>query len=269
MRRLSHSVLISSCIFTTILIILSFIFTLSGCFSPKMEFSEEEISKALASLDRSRPENADLHPDPSSNISDIRMAILDREYDAPSFETDFQNLSMMQIWYGYCSDGTWHDFPSENYDLVGILQYEDRTGWEAALGSHMVKIGPYLLVNICVQSHPQIDYTITDTLDSSFQEPFVQYNSYHYYYDEDGNKHSYLDDRSHGYGFIAENPNWSADSEESAYNMRCEFPRRFYLILDYESIPDDYELTLSVSWKNVDETEEYTLAADMIRELVH
>lgn len=88
-------------------------------------------------------------------------------------------------------------------------------------------------------------------------------------YDEDGSRYSYLDDRNHGFGFIAENPHRSADSEESAYNMRCEFPRRFYLILDYGSIPDDYKLTLSVSSRNTDDTEEYTLTADMIRALIH
>lgn len=246
------------------------LFTFSGCSNTERELRKEEASKAAASLDRSRPENAGLLPDLSGNISDIRMTILDREYDAPSFETDFQNLSMMQIWYGYNANGIWYDYPSENYDLIGILEFKDCIGWKAALGSHMVKIGPYLLVNICVQNHPQKDCKITDTLNSPLQEPFAQYNTYHYYYDEDGQKHTYLDDHSHGYGSIAENPNRrSANSDEIAYNMRCEFVRRFYLILDYESIPDDYVLTVSVSSVNTDDMEEYTLTTDMIRELLN
>lgn len=240
----------------------------AGCSAGESELRKEEAEIAAASLDRSRPENAELLPEFTGEISDIRMTILDREYDAPSFEEDFQNLSMMQIWYGYCSNGIWYDYPSENYNLVGILEYESNIGWKAALGSHMAKIGPYLLINICVQDHPLKECKISDTLNSQLQEPFAEYNTYHYYYDEDGQKHSYLDDHSHGYGSVAENPNRSVDSEQSAYYMRCEFMRRFYLILDYESIPDDYELNLSITDENTKNENTYTLTADKIKELL-
>lgn len=256
--------------FRIVMLSMAFLFfvLLSGCSSKEAELRTEEAERALASLDNSRPENARLLPDFSGTITDIRMNILDREYYVPSFEEDFQNLSMMQIWYGYCSDGTWYDYPSENYDLIGILENEDYTGWRAALGSHMVKIGPYLLISICAQDHPMKECVISDSLGSQPQEPFVQYNTYHYYYDENGEKHSFMDINNHGYGFIAENPTYSSNSEDTAYAKRCEFMQRFYLILDYESIPANYELMVSITGGNTDRKEIYTLSADTIKEQV-
>lgn len=249
-------------IFMAVLLLLP----LSGCSCNGSDPWAEEAERALESLERSRPENAGLYPDFTGEITDIRMTILDREYYAPSFEEDFQNLSMMQIWYGYYSDGVWYDLPSENYNLIGILGHEDRTGWRAALGSHMVKIGPYLLINICAQIHPVKACIISDTLGSQTLEPFAQYNTYYFYYDENGKKQYFMDSHDHGYGFIAENPTFAENPEDVAYAKSCEFMRRLYLILDYESISPDYELTVSITGGSTQEV--YALTGETIKKLV-
>ena len=220
-------------------------------------------------VEEARPENAEVLPDLERDISEIRMTILEREYIPSKYNEPYHNLSMMQIWYGYYSEGVWYDHPCENYDLIGLFEYREWKGWEAGIGSHLVKIGKYLLINVCVQVDPTEEYNVYDTLGTQIQEPFAQYNTYYSYVDENRQMRFYMEDHSHGYGYVAENPAWYSDPDvrEKCFT-RNEFPHRLYLVLDYESIPDDYELHFTITNHVSGSTEEHILTAEMIQQLI-
>ena len=107
----------------SIVAILFFLFC--GCTSSQESDRQAEALVAKQSLLRSRHENASEIPILPERISDIRIEIRDREYDMPDFKEGFQNLDIMQITYGFYSDGTWYDYPSENYNLIGILGHKE------------------------------------------------------------------------------------------------------------------------------------------------
>ena len=242
---------------------------LCGCSNdPAFHADTSEALRAVDSLNEGRPEDADFLPELSKDISDVRITIVPRTYDPPSDYADLQDLSFMQIWYGYYADGQWNDYPSENYELSGILQHNSRQGWKASVGSHLVKIGPYLLICICLHDDPMVEYHLSDTLDSQIQQPFEAYNTCLDYYDENGQRHDFMDTHETGYGYIAEDPSTIAGEAQLAYIVRSEFPRRYYVLLDYESIPEDYVLTISQVSSVPEQEESQSLTFDMIQEAI-
>lgn len=248
------------------------IFTICGCSTlhvdPAFHANQDEMRRATASLHQSRPENASIFPDLTKNITDLRVSAVPRAYDPPSDFEDFQNISLMQIWYGYYADGIWYDHPSENYNLKGIFEFGNHTEWKASIGSHIAKIGPYLLICIALQDDPLVEYHVSDTMSTEVLYPFAEYVTYHYYSDADGNRHFYKDTHDHGYGYLAEDPSALGDSEKAVCIMRCEFPRRYYLILDFASLPEDYVLTVQQTSSLPDKEEIQTLSYNTIMELL-
>lgn len=270
--------------FFAVLLVMAILSIFSGCSIDELaanlvkgvidhvfEYGPEEAAedeKAFQSLERTRMENGREIPDPPADVSDIRMTILDREYETVSLFDDKQVLSMMQICYGYYADGMWHDYPSENYNLIGIFKHADEMGWEAGKGSHMVKIGTYLLICVCLQDDPLEQHVITDSLNSQVKEPFAQYRTYCDYYDAEGQQHYYSENHESGYGYIAENPHYGKEGEEIRLHERMEFPARYYIILDYTTLADDYELNVSVIEWDDQISEDYKLTGKEIKDLI-
>ncbi len=234
-------------------------------FSSDNSTADDEIFEML---DNTRMDNGRIIPNIPGDVSDVRMTILDREYETTSYFDSELVLSMMQICYGYCVDGVWNDFPSENYDLIGIWEDFTKTGWEASDGSHIVKIGQYLLVSICLRDDPLAQHVILDSLNSKIQEPFAEYRTYWYYYDQEGQQHYYSEYNESGYGYMAENPHYGKEGEEIRLNERMEFPARYYIILDYTTLADDYELNVSVIEWDDQIGKEYKLTGKEIKDLI-
>lgn len=196
---------------------------------------------SLAILDKYRPEDAARYPDFSGEITDIRFSVAPREYVGQStgiefVDSQYRNKTLLQVYYGYQTNGQWYDIPCENYDLKGIFDlFHDYTGFEAAGDSHIVKIGPYLV--ICVQ-HSSADTpqwatfcTFHDNLDSQA----VQYFSDYYTTSAD----------TAGYGYFKEDPSFMETGHVVDYSARSTFDMYYFLILDYETLPKDYELTVT------------------------
>lgn len=234
----------------------------------EMATEAAEYDKSKDPLTLGRPENAAELPDLSREISDIRMTVVPREYEPPTlFAGNFENISVLQIWYGYCSEGTWYDHPSENYDLLGVYE-NDTDAWKTASGSHLVKIGPHLLINISIPSDPDIVCTISDTLGSEILEPFEKYNTYDSYVDDTGKEHRFIDTHGFGYGYLCEDPAEINNPEISPYLVQAEFHHRYYVILNYDEIADEYELKITLNREVPGYPDEYTLSGTQIKELV-
>lgn len=217
---------------------------LSGC-SILRELTRSDSEKAL---DASRPEGAERSPTLSDDITDVRVTIIPREAGlAPDFGKnmgiDASNMEFMQIYYGYCVNGVWTDLPCENYPLVGTYISQDyetkelivKQGYEAADESHMVKIGPYLLFSIEARSGNNGFYTVGDSLGSEVILKFEEYDN--------------LTTKGHKktYGYVKEDHTTINDGPRLSYEISTGFKARYYVLVKYDELPEDYVLWIKTS----------------------
>lgn len=97
---------------------------LCGCSIVEQEYANYMFEKG-------RPKEGTALPDFSGNITDVRMTVKERDYGPYYDHPMYENLTMIQIYYGYLSDGEWHDMPCENYNLIGVFEKTTkRDGWQ-------------------------------------------------------------------------------------------------------------------------------------------
>ena len=195
-------------------------------------------------LDKYRPKEATIMPDSTAAIDDIRILVKPREHvpqttGIASFDDRLRNTTFLQIYYGYYSAGQWFDIPCENFELKGIFNmFHNYTGYDAAGESHIVRIGPYLL--ICIRHYSAetprwaTHCTIKDTLGSTVSRPFDDYYT-----------QTSRDSTTHGYGYLKEDVSSLSLDGEVDYVARDAFDQYYYVILDYENLPSDYSLTVT------------------------
>lgn len=195
-------------------------------------------SKAEKLIKASRPKEATYVPDFSKEVTDIRITV--REREAGCYRAELLPLIDLQIYYGYYSNGEWHDIPCENYDLKPIIWNYTKRGWKIADASHVVKIGPFLLLAIV---HDRGEKEVYDNLGTEVLEPFDEYITYNKeHFIVDGDHVTYVYENVHGYSFFCENREAIINGDVEYY-FNENFYKRSYLILDYDSLPDDYVLT--------------------------
>lgn len=215
----------------------------------------KEFSRMI--LEKYRPENATARPDFSGEITDLRFNVVHREYVSKTtgialLDNSLKDRTFLQIYYGYEMDGQWYDIPCENYKLKGIFDLlHTPTGYEAAGESHIVKIGPYLV--ICVQhnsgNYPQSKTycKFKDTLGSKAVQCFSAYYSPRKGMDVNPEEGFTLptdydnSDALPRYGYFKENAA-TIGSGNSKYSASSSFDLYYFLVLEYDSIPKDYKL---------------------------
>ncbi len=172
-----------------------------------------------------RPKEAYMKPDFAGTITELRVSLAKR--DLPLNEWYQDNLShdneeVYQFYYGFFSDGVWHDFPAENYDLKIIS--EPGSGPLSLQFHHVVRIGPYILIAFKPYSstHP---VTIEDTLNSSalrISKYEHAYNGYEYSYIIDGQL--------------------KISSENDVVFITGPIDT-YYIAVEYDTLPKDYSVT--------------------------
>jgi hypothetical protein len=186
----------------------------------------------MQSVERNRPAESYLTPDFSGTITDVRITAVERETNATSFmpgdkDSPFYRTTCVQIYYGYQKDGEWVDIPSENYDLRAIRKRY--TGYEAANWEHIVRIGPYLLISAAANAESGlVSIELTDTLGTEATPMFEEYFTRVGHGPQEGS-----------YSYLVE------DYQNLDENVKvwCDFDLHSYIILEMDSIPEDYVLT--------------------------
>ncbi len=214
----------SICYFCCVLVLIC-----SGCSARSNENKTNDLN--VVRLNESRPQNATGFPNVNLQISDVRVQVAKR--NARLEGNGFEDINLMQIYYGYYSDGQWFDYPSENYELVGILDNHTKKGYDAAGGSNIVKIGPYLLIAISLpgfDDYPERYNVVTDTLGSTV-------SSITAYYTVNDSKNAQK------YGYLKENVRkLNTDSYEFvAYNT---FNKWYYTVIKYDDLHEGYEMKI-------------------------
>lgn len=205
-------------------------------------------SNMVNSLEQDRPDVSAEYPELTDTITDVRMTVISRHFEPVAILSDDNDeRDYLQIYYGYCDDGVWTDLPCENFDLIGIFNCDGTLGWNAAMYDHIVKMGPYLLVCITAPGFPDLTATITDSLDSQVYEPFAKYCT-------------------EGYGCVSECILPTKSEDDVAVNYSEVFWPRYYLLLDYESLPDDYVLNVEKMASSYSDS--YELTMEQIRNLI-
>lgn len=220
---------------------------LSGCSgeNPIYELFETDVEK---SLDASRPEGATALPDFSGEITDVRVTTIPRNIDIPAgkgadWGIDLSELEYRQIYYGYCVDSVWTDLPCENYGLISIfnpVDYETgelkvTRGYEAARDDHLVKIGPYLLISVDGRT-PKYPLIVEDSIGSKAQLMFAEYDR------------RTSPDGIASYGYLTEDRDSIVSGWELDWDVTSNIKTRYYILLKYNDIPEDYQL-----WTRVEE----------------
>lgn len=206
-------------------------------------------------IDRTRPESASMIPDFSGNISDIRITGVEREFKVSN--PAFENHTPVQIYYGYKSDDIWYDIPCENYELRGVLGNYSELNYEAAGQSHIVRIGPYLLVSICAFNVSRDENcVISDTLGTEVITPLEEYYTPFIVTDTSRPLYSYLkEDRA----FIG--------ASKSQCQLLAPFDRYYFLIVEMDKLTEDYQINITFS-NGTDQVEDI-IKMDEIRYLLN
>lgn len=206
-------------------------------------------------LDQSRPAAATEVPDLTGDITDVRITAVERDFKEV-IDPDYPNCTYLQIYYGYKKDGIWHDFPSENYQLKGTFSKWSVIGYEVAGREHVVQIGPFLIFSAReTYALPGTEPMLFDTLGTEVIKPFEEY-----YTPED------LPADAPRYGYMKEDFQSVLSGDHINYTIYKDMGHFYYLIVNMNNLPEDYEVHEKYETKNG--TVEEILTMEHIRMLL-
>ena len=187
------------------------------------------ISSIPEPLGGVRPEACLVKPDIPEKVDDIRITFVERDCGLDTMGAPYSAYTAIQIYYGYCYNGEWYDYPSENYDLCGIFfPNDDNYGFEAAGDDHIVEIGDKILIAI---TPFLLEYTakITDTLDTEviMKDEYATVNTV-----ESGKKYAYFKENA-----------LRLYKMDYGYGIHGGFSRWYFLVLNKDDIDESYSLT--------------------------
>lgn len=193
-------------------------------------------------LDDTRPSEALVKPEIPNEVFDIRVQVKERAYDVGQLD----DYKVMQIYYGFYSDGKWHDYPCENYDLVGISDNFKKQGYEAAGDDHIIKIGNYILIAFSVMGFDDVE--ITDSLGSKVQE-VTEYFSVNVTTETSGDTHYGVSRFGEKFAYLKENA-LALGENGYDYQLLGRFDKWYFIVLNESEVTEDYKLTFN----RIDET---------------
>ena len=184
---------------------------------------EEYGDPFIASLAGSAPKEARMVPEFNGNITQIRISVPER-----NLVLDSDEKQAFQIYYGYCSDGKWYDIPADNYEMKTLHDLDSgySDGWDALTGDHVVKIGNYVLLGF--YSPVKNSSEVKDSLNSlvlSFTADILT---------------------EHQACQVFENALAGGTKNYNYYVL--DFGDRHYIALEYDKIPTDYSVTVSLDF---------------------
>ena len=185
-------------------------------------------------LEGVRPEECLIKPVIPEKVDDVRITVVERDCLDKRFNYPFTELQPLQMYYGYCIDGVWYDYPSENYDIIGLKWGHGEFGYGAAGDSNFVILGDKVL--IAMRPHSSDYAVMKDTLESEVYEITEYYSEIKMQNDKEdpvfvGEK----------YAFLKENA-LALETEEYQYNLQSAFYRWYYVVVDIDDINEDYKL---------------------------
>lgn len=187
-------------------------------------------------LDRSRPAEAYQMPDFSGEITDVRITVKKRDMDYSQLtgKPEEKNVEVIQIYYGYLSDGKWQDIPAENYDLKDLSR-NPTDGCAAMQDRHVVRIGDYIVLAFPVGKgliYPTKPYAvITDTLNTEVIEITEYYST------------STETDKYDDYRLLIENMR-EYETEDYSYVIMHDVDIWYYLVIESDKLTEGYTVTV-------------------------
>lgn len=111
------------------------------------------------------------------------------------------------------------------------------SGYDAAGDSHIVKIGPYLLVALSANTYEYYDVygEVEDTLNSEVQEISEYFTPTNFDYSHSGER----------YVHFRENIR-TLDTDDYEYSMSNCVNKWYFVVLDYDKLPENYELKYTI-----------------------
>ena len=202
-------------------------------------------------FDKNRPETATYKPDVSADITGVNFKLIERECRVDDILLGKTALQMM---YGYCKDGVWTYVPCENYDLIGIFENEGEFGYDAAKGSHIVKIGDYLLISASIgYNQSEVRAVVNDTRDSQIVT-----------------MHEYLGTSLEEFVYLKEK-GLLIGTKEYDFEASMPFLNKRYCLVDMTDLSEDYKFTVRIYHAQDGEEsllKEQTLTYDEIQRLL-
>ncbi len=187
---------------------------------------EEYRDPFIASLAGSAPKEARMIPQFDGDITQLRISVPKR-----LLVLDSDKKQAYQIYYGYLSDGKWCDIPADNYDLKTLNDLDSgySDGWDALSGDHVVKMGPYLLLGF--YSPVQNSSVVKDSLNSQVLTFTAD---------------SLTEGTEYEACQIYENA--LAGGTENYDYFVISFGDRHYIALEYDKMPTNYTVTVTLDF---------------------
>ena len=198
-------------------------------------------------INATRPDISLTKPDIPENVTDVRVTVVERDFDLTPYKFE-DYISCAQIYYGFCVDSVWEDFPCENYDLAGFFDRNNgKYGYDAAGGCHVVEIGNKILIAVT----PVLDDGYAVVYDSLESDVIEMENYFTYAYTDYETKEdvvlTFKPDK--GYAYLKERA-LALNTPKYSYKLYTNFPRWYYIVVDKANLTEDYFVKYTLLNKN-------------------
>ena len=232
----------------TLLAIAATFLLLLFMFVLELAFEGDPIERLFFAITRS--EAGRTEPDFSADVTDVRITAKERNIGIiPTIFTSkkAREMEYYQVYYGYHSNGEWHDIPAENYTLKAFAGEND---YETIYGDHCVRMGDKILLvfPVAPSSTKKALGVIEDTISSKVKVMDEYATASVATFSQNGANCGHVID-GHLYGYYV-------DATDS-------FDLFYYIVLDVKTLPKDYQVTVmrcyETTEEDMDEKELYTI----------
>lgn len=200
-------------------------------------FVEIDSKDAPEYLDATRTDEALIEPNIPDVVDDIRIQAKERDCG----DNIPEGYTALQIYYGYSVDGTWYDYPCENYDLKGIYFDRAKFGYDAAGANHIVKIGDKILIAFPTWKSDEVE--VSDTIDSQVIVMDEYYTST-VPTETSGKYHTGYSMVGEGCAYLKENALKLGESDY-AFEIIGGFDKWYYIIVNFDDLTENYKVSFS------------------------
>lgn len=236
---------------TAFILTLFLMFGLVGCFEESEQPESSQVNESRENSELSIEESIDPSEFFPDNMSPNKFVVTVQ--DTKIINPPDENTEYLKMCYGYKPTSQTRKYIEISKLDLRSIENKGKTGNDATRESHIVMLGDCLVIAIAVYDMEEnTAYVVKD----STYSPVMTDDRYYTHTDKDKNK-----DDECNYGQAVEIPDYYDESGREMCSVYYGYPVWHFICKEYNSIPEDYVLTLTEKLYDGDEvvSEEVTL----------
>ncbi len=221
--------------FTAFILVISLMFCLVGCDYANIPPESSQVNDSSNISDSSNDESIDPSEFFPEDMSPNDFVITVR--DAKIFNPPDESTTYVELYYGFKPTSQTRRYIEVSKLDLRSIENKGITGKDAARDSHIVMLGDCLVIAVAVYDMEEnTAYVVKD----STYSPVMTDDRYYTHTDKDKNK-----DDECNYGQAILIPNYYDESGREMSSIYYGYPVWHFVCKEYDSIPEDYVLTLT------------------------